>query len=73
LSTFGGNVLVAPNPIDFDVVTLAFTQLDETENFTVIIFIGITLLLYLIVLVWCRRADKNDMQKVWLLAKSPLS
>lgn len=64
---------MAPNPIDFDVVILAFSQLDQTKNFSVIIFTAVLFLLYLIILVWCRRADKKDKAKVNIIQIIPFT
>ena len=55
---------MAPNPIDFDVVILAFSNLSETKNFSVIGFTAALFLLYFIVLIFCRRADRKDRRKV---------
>ena len=64
LSSFGGGLLVAPNPIDFDVVILELSRLGETGNVAVLCTIITALLLYLLIVVFARRADKQDEKKV---------
>lgn len=64
LSAFGGDFLVAPNPIDFDQVWDAFSNILETKNFVVLGTVCAMLGIYLIVVVLARRADQSDRQKV---------
>ena len=64
LSAFGGNIFVAPNPIDFDKVWTEFKRLGETGNFVVLSTVCLIFGMYLIGLVAARRADKEDLQKV---------
>ena len=64
LSAFGGDFLVAPNPIDFDKVFAAFGNLGETGNFVVLSLICSIWGLYFILLILARRADKKDELKV---------
>lgn len=64
LSAFGGDFLVAPNPIDFDKVWDAFSNLLESKNFVVIGTVCAMLGLYAITVVFARRADRSDSQKV---------
>ncbi|XP_074631330.1 polycystin-1-like protein 2 isoform X3 [Acropora palmata] len=64
LSAFGGDFLVAPNPIDFDKVWDAFSNIMETKNFLVLKTVCVILGLYIIAAVFARRADRNDSQKV---------
>ena len=68
LSAFGGDFLVAPNPIDFDKVWDAFSNIMETKNFLVLGTVCVILGLYIIAAVFARRADRNDSQKVSLIA-----
>ena len=60
LSAFGGDLFVAPNPIDFDKVFAEFGKLGETGNFVVLSFVCLVFGLYAIGLVFARRADKKD-------------
>jgi len=60
LSAFGGDLFVAPNPIDFDKVFAEFGKLGETGNFVVLSFVCVVFGLYAIGLVFARRADKKD-------------
>ena len=55
---------MAPNPIDFDKVWSEFGKLDETGNFVVLATVCSILALYLVALVFARRVDKRDCQKV---------
>ena len=64
LSAFGGNLFVAPNPIDFDKVWAEFGRLGETGNFVVLATICSIFGLYFISLVFARREDKKDDMKV---------
>ena len=64
LSSFGGNVVVAPNPIDFDKVFMEFARLGESGNIAVLVTICCMFGLYFIVVVFARRADENDKVKV---------
>lgn len=64
LSAFGGDFLVAPNPIDFEKVWEQFGLLGETDNFLVLATVCIAYGAYLLGLVWARRADKRDEKKV---------
>ena len=64
LSAFGGDFLVAPNPIDFDQVWDAFSNILETKNFVVLATVCTMLGLYVIAVVFARRADRCDKQKV---------
>ena len=53
-----------PNKLDFDVVFKEFGRLGETGNVAVLIAIIVALLLYLLVVIFGRRADKRDKAKV---------
>ena len=53
-----------PNTLDFDVVFNELTRLHETGNIGVLSAIITVLLLYLLVVVFARRADKRDKAKV---------
>ena len=55
---------MAPNPIDFDKVFAEFGRLGETGNFVVLSFVCIVFGLYVLGLVFARRADKKDGLKV---------
>lgn len=64
LSAFGGDFLVAPNPIDFDKVFAEFGNLAESGNFVVLATVCGILGLYVIGLVFARREDKRDELRV---------
>ena len=64
MTTFGGNFIQAPNPIDFDKVFAEFGNLAESGNISVLVTICCAILIYLVVVVFARRADKRDEEKV---------
>ena len=64
MTSFGGNLLVEPNPIDFDKVLVEFQQLSETGNIAVIVVIAVILLCYVTVLVIVRKFDEEDAKNV---------
>ncbi|XP_078349636.1 LOW QUALITY PROTEIN: polycystin-1-like protein 2 [Oculina patagonica] len=64
LTSFGGGLLVAPNPIDMDTVFKELSRLDETGNFGVLLTIIFVFLLYFIAIVFAKRADRKDQAKL---------
>ena len=64
LTSFGGSLVVAPNPIDFDKVLVEFKKLDESGNVTVLITVIVMFIVYFVVVLVVRRADKHDVPKV---------
>ena len=56
-----------PNALDFDVVFTELTRLHETGNIAVLSAIIVALLLYILVVIFARKADKRDKAKVGLL------
>ena len=64
LSSFGGNFLVAPNPIDFDYVLKEFGNIFESGNVVVLSTVLCIFGLWIIGLLIIRRADKTDEYKV---------
>lgn len=62
LTSFGSDLLVAPNPIDFDSVFNNFGSL--AENVAVLALISTILGVYIIGAIWARRADKRDLLMV---------
>lgn len=56
--------MVAPNPIDMDKVFKELSRLDETGNFGVLLTIIFVFLLYVIAIVFAKRADRRDQAKV---------
>ena len=77
LTAFGGEVLVAPNTIDFVLVQQSFDNLDPGD-LLVLITVCSAFLAYLVVLIIARRADNLDVLKVCInnlykdMASSPL-
>ncbi|XP_021346749.1 polycystic kidney disease protein 1-like 2 isoform X2 [Mizuhopecten yessoensis] len=59
LTTFGTNVFVPPNTIDFNTVWSKFSA----DNVAVIATVGSLFVVYFLVLLYVRRADKRDMKK----------
>ena len=64
LTAFGGELFVAPNLIDFDKVSIELQRIPETGNVAVTITVSCVFGLYLIFLLWVRKADKEDALKV---------
>ena len=64
MTSFGGSLLVEPNPIDFDKVLVEFQQLSETGNIAVIVVIAVILLCYVTVLIIVRKFDEEDAKNV---------
>ena len=64
LTSFGGALLIKPNPIDFDKVLVKFKSLQETGNVAVIVTISVVLLCFIVVLVIVRKADKKYARNV---------
>lgn len=64
LSAFGGNIFVAPNPIDFEKVWTEFKRIADSGNFVVLSTVLFIFGVYLLGLVAARRADKKDSLKV---------
>ncbi|XP_006813809.1 polycystin-1-like protein 2 [Saccoglossus kowalevskii] len=59
LSTFGsGFKMIPPNPIDFSTVFSKFKDLNENASVFSAVFVIFGI--YLIVIIWARRADKKD-------------
>lgn len=66
LSAFGGDLFVAPNPIDFDEVWTQLNVLGETGNYVVLATVCSIFGFYFLGLVLTRRADRTDERKVRL-------
>ena len=64
LTSFGGGLLIAPNPIDMDTVFKELSRLDETGNFGVLLTIIFVFLFYIIAIILAKRADRRDQAKV---------
>ena len=67
LSAFGGNIFVAPNPIDFEKVWTEFERLGDTGNILVLSTVCAVFGIYIVGLVFARRADNKDLQKVSII------
>lgn len=64
MTAFGGDFFVAPNPIDFDKILFEFTRLGESQNYLVLSMVFVIWLMYFVGLVFARKADLHDKQKV---------
>ena len=60
LSSFGMNMFVPPNTIDFSTVFSKFSA----DNLAVLITVGLVLLAYFLLLIPVIRADRKDFKKV---------
>lgn len=63
LTSFGTGMFVAPNTIDFSYV---FTHMGFTDNLTIYLTLAISLMLFVVLMVWARVKDRQDVQKVGL-------
>lgn len=63
LTSFGTGMFVPPNTIDFSYV---FTNLGFTDNLTIYLTLIISLTLFIVMMVWARIKDRQDVQKVSL-------
>lgn len=61
LTTFAGGWVVTPNTIDWNFV---FSNADFLKNPTLYITMIVISVLYLVVVIWARREDKKDIEKV---------
>ena len=66
LTSFGSDVVVAPNTIDFSSV---FTEEKFLESAPVFATVVIVIALYIVGLILCRREDKRDPLKVNKITK----
>ncbi|XP_078376213.1 polycystin family receptor for egg jelly-like [Oculina patagonica] len=71
LTSFGGGILIKPNPIDFDKVLVEFKNLGESGNVAVIVTVAVVFLCYILVLVIVRKADKEDTSNNGLPVRLP--
>ena len=72
LTAFGGGFVIAPNPIDLDKVFTEFTRLGETGNYMVLAMVCSIFGVYLLVLIWARKADMLDERKVRFIFRCKL-
>ncbi|XP_071129607.1 polycystin family receptor for egg jelly-like isoform X3 [Mytilus edulis] len=63
LTTFAGGWVVTPNTIDWNFV---FSNADFLKNPTLYITMIVISVLYLVVVIWARRQDKKDIEKLGL-------
>ena len=68
MTAFGGDILVAPNTIDFPLVQQTFDNVDP-DDLLVLITLCSIFLVYFLVLIKARRADKVDASQVGVKSK----
>lgn len=72
LTSFGGELLPTPADIDFEEVFIGFASLGKTGNVGVIVAVGVFFLLYIVGVVFARKADRRDEEQVrFLLCQFP--
>ena len=64
LTSFGGSFLVQPNKIDFSQVQVSFQTINDPYDVLVLVAVLLVNLFYLMSLIFARRADKKDLEKV---------
>ena len=64
MTSFGGELLVPPNTVDFAAVKQTLENL-EPDDVIVLVTVSSVFLVYVLVLVFARRADKKDAAKVY--------
>ena len=63
-TSFGGSFLVQPNKMDFSQVQVGFRTINDLYDVLVLVSVLLVFLVYLISLIFARRADKRDLEKV---------
>lgn len=72
LTSFGGELLPTPADIDFEEVFIGFASLGKTGNVGVIVAVCVFFLLYIVGVVFARKADRRDEEQVrFLLCQFP--
>ena len=61
LTSFGSGFFVVPNTIDFAYV---FANAGFADNVTIYMCVILTMLIYLLLMIWARREDLRDNEKV---------
>lgn len=61
---FGGSLIQAPNPINFENVFVEFTRLGETGNVVVLATIICVFILYFVTIIFAGREDSRDQNRV---------
>ena len=65
---FGGGLIQAPNPINYEKVFVEFTRLGETGNVAVLATIICVFVLYFVTIIFARREDNRDQSRVSTLS-----
>ena len=65
---FGGSLIQAPNPINYEKVFVEFTRLGETGNVAVLATIICVFVLYFVTIIFARREDNRDQSRVSTLS-----
>lgn len=61
LTSFGSGFFVMPNTIDFSYV---FANAGFADNVTIYMTVVVTMLAYVVLLIWARNEDKKDLEKI---------
>ena len=61
LTSYGTGFFKAQNTIDFEFI---FADFDFADNVTIFVVILVTLIIFLITLIWAQIKDRKDIQKV---------
>ena len=64
MTSFAADFFIAPNPIDIDKVIEGFKNIKD--NVSVIILISLLMGCYILLLVYLRKVDKKDAERVCL-------
>ena len=64
MTSFAADFFIPPNPIDIDKVIEGFKNI--TDNLSVVVLISLLMGFYILLLVYLRRIDKRDAEKVCL-------
>ena len=65
MTSFAADFFIAPNPIDIDKVIEGFKNIKD--NVSVVILISLLIGCYILLLVYLRKVDKRDAEKVCLV------
>lgn len=55
---------MSPNTIDFSQIKVGFSNIDHVRDVLVLVSVSVVFLVYFTALIFARRADKRDKEKV---------
>lgn len=74
LTSFAGQVVVAPNAIDFDKGLTGFLELSSISSNSIVLSTVVSIFgIYILLLIWARRLDRRNAKKVRILLYSGVS